>query len=94
MKQTKVLRNLLMSASAISGIAFVEAQAQEIAMADTGDAKADAIIVTGTRRETTIQDATINLQAISAEELQRENSIFPEGWVKANCSLNWDVIGR
>ncbi|MCK5749679.1 MAG: TonB-dependent receptor plug domain-containing protein, partial [Oricola sp.] len=36
-------------------------------------AKADAIIVTGTRRETTIQDATINLQAISAEELQAKN---------------------
>ncbi|MDF1755518.1 MAG: hypothetical protein P1U89_22200 [Verrucomicrobiales bacterium] len=36
----------------------------------------------------------LNRGEVTAEELQRENSIFPEGWVVANCSLDWDVIGR
>jgi len=31
---------------------------------------------------------------VTAEELQRKNSIFPEGWVRENCELDWYAIGK
>ena len=31
---------------------------------------------------------------VTAEELQRENSIFPPGWVEKNFKMDYDVVGR
>jgi len=63
------LRAGLLSATVFTGTAFVTpAMAQDAAVSDDGN----AIVVTGTRRTTTIMDAPINIQAIGSEELARQ----------------------
>ncbi|BBC73940.1 TonB-dependent receptor [Altererythrobacter sp. B11] len=65
------LRLGLLSATMFTGVAFaVPASAQDAA--DEAADYPDAIIVTGTRRATTIQDTPINISAIGAEELAQQ----------------------
>lgn len=77
MTKSAKLRLGLLSATMFTAVAFaVPAAAQDGAeqATDVGAASAsgDAIIVTGTRRATTILDTPINIAAIGTEELQRQ----------------------
>lgn len=59
----------LLSATVITSCMLVlPAMAEEVAAAEEGD----AIVVTGTRRATTIMDTPINISAIGADELSRQ----------------------
>ncbi|PNU06794.1 TonB-dependent receptor [Novosphingobium guangzhouense] len=65
------LRAGLLSATMITSTALaVPTMAQEAAASSAGEG--DAIIVTGTRRATTIMDTPINISALGAEELARQ----------------------
>ncbi|WP_443970398.1 TonB-dependent receptor [Sphingobium sp. CR28] len=65
------LKVTLLSATIITSTAIaMPARAQEPQAA--ADAAADTIIVTGTRRSTTLMETPINIAAISAEELSRQ----------------------
>ena len=77
MKHCAKLRLGLLSATILTGAAFaVPAYAEEAAATDATDAAAsydgDAIIVTGTRRATTILATPINIAAVSSEELEKQ----------------------
>lgn len=67
---THQLRTWLLSATALAAAVPQAATAQEIAAADLADS--ETIIVTGTRRETTLLDAPINISAVGADTLQKQ----------------------
>lgn len=74
MTKSAKLRLSLLSATMFTGVAFATPVSAQDA-ADTGSAAytaGDAIVVTGTRRATTIQDTPINISAIGGEELSRQ----------------------
>ena len=64
-----VLRNTLLSATILMGIGTTPAFAQGTA---PGAGDANEILVTGTRREVSIQDVPINISAMGSEQLSRE----------------------
>ncbi len=67
---TSHYRTLLLSATALALASSLPARAQQIA---AGEAAAEeTILVTGTRRETTLLDAPINISAVSAEKLEQQ----------------------
>ena len=71
------LRNALLSATCFSTLALsIPATAQDTAAQAASepdpDVLGDAIVVTGTRRATTLMDTPINITAVSAEELARQ----------------------
>ena len=65
----KLFRNTLLGATILMGVGTTPAFAQGAAQ---DDADANEIVVTGTRREVTIQDVPINITAIGAEQLSRQ----------------------
>jgi len=68
------IRNTLLCATMLVGVGSVPALAAEAAPASDATAAedGDAIVVTATRRATTLQDAPINISALSSEELTKQ----------------------
>ena len=68
----KQFRNTLLYATALIGAGATPAFAQSAADDSAADAESNEITVTATRRQTTLQDAPINISAIGTETLARQ----------------------
>jgi iron complex outermembrane recepter protein len=73
MSRRSKLKFGFLSATILASVALtVPALAQEAQTAPADEESADSIIVTGTRRSTTIMDTPINISAVSSEEITRQ----------------------
>lgn len=73
----KMFRNTLLCATMLMGVGATPALAQDAAPANDQAADGQApmegdIVVTGTRRATTLQDAPINISAVGSEQISRQ----------------------
>lgn len=68
----KLFRNTLLSATMLMGVSAAPAFAQDSAPQAVGDGSAGEIVVTATRRATSLQDVPINISAVGAEQLSRQ----------------------
>ncbi len=62
----------MLAASMLAGGTAAPALAQQLAAADASSEGADAIIVTATRRSTSLADVPINIAAVGAEQIKNE----------------------
>jgi len=67
-----LIRNTLLCATMLMGVGTTSAFAQEAPAGSGAEGDANDIVVTGSRRQTTLQDAPINISAVSAEQLSKQ----------------------
>jgi len=68
----RLIRNTLLCATMLMGVGTTSAFAQETPADSGAPGESNDIVVTGSRRQTTLQDAPINISAVSAETLAKE----------------------
>lgn len=69
----KMIRNTLLGATMLMGVASAPAYADEApAPAAAADESSNDIVVTATRRATSLQDAPINISAVGSDELSKQ----------------------
>lgn len=68
----KLFRNTLLGATILMGVGTTPALAQDAAPDANEGGDAGAIVVTATRRATSIQDVPINISAVGAEQLAKQ----------------------
>lgn len=70
----KLVRHTLLCATMLMGMGTTQAFAQTAPAEDTATEVSDddAIVVTATRRETSLQDAPINISAVSSEDIEKQ----------------------
>ncbi len=68
----KVVRNTLLCATMLMGAGITPAFAQDAAPADEAGSEGEAIVVTATRRATSLQNVPINISAVGSEQLERQ----------------------
>ncbi|MCW1430793.1 TonB-dependent receptor [Novosphingobium sp. JCM 18896] len=66
----RLIRNTLLSATMLMGVSATQVYAQDVAV--TAKDEGDEIVVTATRRATSLQDAPINISALSSQELSKQ----------------------
>lgn len=68
----RLIRNTLLCATMLMGVGTTPAFAQETPSDGGAQGESNDIVVTGSRRQTTLQDAPINISAVSQEQLDRQ----------------------
>ncbi|MFT4025588.1 MAG: TonB-dependent receptor [Novosphingobium sp.] len=68
----KMVRKTLLCATMLMGAGIAPAFAQEAPPADEADGDGEAIVVTATRRATSLQNVPINISAVGTEQLARQ----------------------
>src|SRR4051794_37485264 len=69
----RISRTTLLSATFLMGLAATPAFAQDAAPGETATSGSNnEIVVTGSRRRTTLQDAPINIAAVGSEQITRQ----------------------
>lgn len=68
----KLFRNTLLGATMLMGVGVAPAFAQDVAPDNAGGSEGGEIVVTATRRATSIQDVPINISAVGSEQLARQ----------------------
>lgn len=68
----KLFRNTLLGATMLMGVGAAPAFAQDAAPQAVDDGSAGEIVVTATRRATSLQDVPINISAVGAEQINRQ----------------------
>lgn len=89
----RVVRRSLLLAGTASLILANPALAQDASADDTGAADGNVIIVTATKRNTTIQDVPFSINAQTQEDIQRSGAVTLEDLSRNVAGLTIENLG-